>query len=75
MKRRSEFFKLYKAFRNLVKTQHSVVIKCFMCDLGGEYTSNKILELLASYGIIQKTLCIDTVTPQTFFLNYFFHGI
>ena len=31
-----------------------------MCDLGGEYTSNKILELLASYGIIQKTLCIDT---------------
>ena len=40
MKRRSDFFDIYSNFRALVKTQHSVVIKCFRCDLGGEYTSN-----------------------------------
>jgi len=41
MKQRSEFYEIYAAFRALVKTQHSVVIKCFRCDLGREYTSNK----------------------------------
>ena len=43
MKHCFEFFEIYKAFRALVKTQHSSVIKCFSCDLGGEYTSNKFL--------------------------------
>jgi len=41
MKKHSEFYEIYTAFRALVKTQHSAVIKCFRCDLGGEYTSNK----------------------------------
>jgi hypothetical protein len=41
MKHRFEFFEIYTAFRALVKTQHYVVIKCFKCDLGGKYTSNK----------------------------------
>ena len=59
MKHRSEFFEIYKAFRALVKTQHFVVIKCFMCDLGGEYTSNKFLELLALDGTMQQTSCIS----------------
>ena len=53
MKHHSEFFEIYKAFRVLVKTQHHVVIKCFKCDLGGQYTSNKFLELLALNGIMQ----------------------
>lgn len=35
MKRRSDFFSIYNNFRALVKTQHSAVIKCFRCDLGG----------------------------------------
>ena len=35
MKHRSKFFEIYKAFHALVKTQHSTVIKCFKCDLGG----------------------------------------
>jgi len=43
-----------------VKTQHSVVIKCFRCDLGGEYTSNKFCQLLVLDGIIYQTSCIDT---------------
>jgi len=52
MKHRSEFFEIYTAFRALIKTQHSVVIKCFMCDLGGKYTSNKFFQLLPLDGTI-----------------------
>ena len=48
-----EFFEVYKAFRTLVETEHFVVIKCFRCDMGGEYTSKKFLELLTSNGTIQ----------------------
>ena len=60
MKHHFEFFEIYKAFRALVKTQHSFVIKCFRSDLGREYTSNKFLELLALDGTMQQTSCIDT---------------
>ena len=60
VKHHFEFFKIYKAFRALVKTQHSYVIKCFRCDFGGEYTSNKFLELLALDGTMQQPSCIDT---------------
>ncbi|XP_023761615.1 uncharacterized protein LOC111910054 [Lactuca sativa] len=62
MKRRSDFFDIYSNFRALVKTQHSVVIKCFRCDLGGEYTSNDFTQLLASDGTIHQSSCTDT--PQ-----------
>ena len=60
MKHRSEFFEIYTAFYALVKTQHFVVMKCFKCDLGGEYTSNKFCELLALDRVIHQTLCKDT---------------
>ena len=64
MKHRYDFFEVYKAFQTLVKTQHYVVIKCFRCDLGGEYTSKKkkkkFPELLVSDGTIAQTLCMDT---------------
>jgi len=60
MKHRSEFFEIYAAFRALIKTQHSTVIKCFRCDLGGEYTSNKSCQLLALDGTIYQTSCTDT---------------
>ncbi|CAJ2641032.1 unnamed protein product [Trifolium pratense] len=49
-------------FRAMVKTQHNAVIKCFRCDQGGEYTSNKFSELLAYDGTIHQTSCTDT--PQ-----------
>jgi hypothetical protein len=52
MKYHFEFFKIYTAFQALVKTQHSAVIKCFRCDLGGEYISNKFCQLLALDGTI-----------------------
>ena len=52
---------LIKAFRTLIKIQHSIVIKCFKCDLGGEYTSDKFLKLLALDGTVQQTLCTDTI--------------
>jgi hypothetical protein len=60
MKHRPEFFEIYAAFRALIKTQHSAVIKCFRCDLGGEYTSNKFCQMLALDGTIHQTSCTDT---------------
>jgi len=61
MKHHFEFFVVYTAFWAPVKTQHSAVIKCFTCDLGGEYTSNKFYELLVLDGTIHQTSCIDTL--------------
>jgi len=54
MKYHFEFFEIYTAFRAIVKTQHSNVIKCFSYDLGGEYTSNKVYELLTLDGTIHQ---------------------
>jgi len=36
------------------------VIKCFKCDLGGEYTFDKFFQLLALDETIHQTLCKDT---------------
>jgi len=41
--------------------QHSIVIKYFKCDLGGEHTSNKLCELFALNGTIHQILCTDTL--------------
>jgi len=60
MKHRSEFFEIYTTFQTLVKTQHSIVIKCFRCDLGRKYTSNKFFELFAFDKIIHQISCTDT---------------
>jgi len=60
MKHRFEFFGIYIAFLALIKTQHSALIKCFRCDLGGEYTSNKFCQMLALDGTIHQTSCTDT---------------
>jgi len=60
MKHRSEFFEIYAAFRALIKTQHSAMIKCFRCDLSGEYTFNKFYQLLTLDETIHQTLCTDT---------------
>ncbi|KAI3822076.1 hypothetical protein L1987_09657 [Smallanthus sonchifolius] len=62
MKRRSEFFDIYKTFRAYVQMQHSTVIKCFRRDLGGEYTSNDFTQLLTSDGTIHQSSGTDT--PQ-----------
>ena len=62
MKRRSDFLTIYSDFRALVKTQHSAVIKCFRCDLGGEFTSNDFNQLLAADGTVHQSSCTDT--PQ-----------
>ena len=60
IKQRSELFEVCNVFRTLVKIQHSIVIKCFRCDLGGELIYNKFPELLAADGTLQQTLCTDT---------------
>ena len=62
LKRQSDFIHVYSTFHSFVKTQHFVVIKCFRCDLGEEYTSIVFFELLISDGIMHKSSYIDT--PQ-----------
>lgn len=39
MKLRYNFLNIYNAYQVYVKTQHSAIIKCFRCDLGGKYAS------------------------------------
>lgn len=58
MKNHYEFFDIYCMFRAMVKTQHNVVIKCFRCDLGGEYTFKKFFELLDFDGQFIKHLVL-----------------
>ncbi|XP_075489501.1 uncharacterized protein LOC142528343 [Primulina tabacum] len=60
MKHRSDYLAIFNDFKALVKNQHSVVIKCFRCDLEGEYTSNDFSRLLASDGTIRQTSCRET---------------
>nr|GEV80451.1 Gag-Pol polyprotein [Tanacetum cinerariifolium] len=62
MKRMFDFLTILKEFRALVKTQHSIVRKCFRNDLGGECTSNEFFGLLKSDGTIYQSSCTDT--PQ-----------
>lgn len=47
-------------FRVMVKIQDIAAIKYFCCDLGDEYTSNKLSYLLAYDNTIHQTSCIDT---------------
>jgi len=65
MKHCSELFEIYAAFRALIKTQHSAVIKCFRCDLGGEYTSNKFCQMLALDGTIHQNSCTNTLEQNS----------
>lgn len=62
LKRQSDFIHVYSTFHSFVETQHFVIIKCFRCDLGKEYTSTVFSELLISDGIVHQSSCIDT--PQ-----------
>lgn len=54
-KRRSDFLSIYRSFRELIRTQHSSVIKCFKFDLGGEYTSIDFSKFLTLDGTIYQT--------------------
>jgi len=62
MKYHYKFFEIYTVFHAFVITQYYAVIKCFKCDLGWKYTSNKFCELFALDEIIHWTLC--TYTPE-----------
>lgn len=60
MKHCYDFMGIYHLFGAFVKTQHIAVIKCFRCDLGVEYASNRFSELLALNGTFHQTSCTDT---------------
>ena len=61
MKHHYAFFSIYNFFQAFVKTQHSIVIKCFRCDLDGKYIANAFRELLASHVTIHHTSCTNTL--------------
>ena len=55
-----DFIHVNTTFCLFVKTQHSVVIKCFRCDLGKEYTSIAFSKLLIFDGVVHYSSCINT---------------
>ncbi|GKC99827.1 gag-pol polyprotein [Tanacetum coccineum] len=59
--RRFDFLTVFKEFRALIKTHHSIVVKCFLCDLGGEYTSNEFVGLLKSVGTISLPFVLSAL--------------
>lgn len=54
------FLSIYCSFKVLIKTQYSVIIKYFRCDLGKEYISVDFSELLAFDGRSRQTSYINT---------------
>ena len=60
MKQYSKFFRIYRSFRAPVKTQHSIVIKCFGSDLGEKYNSKNFYEFLSLDETIHQTSCTNT---------------
>lgn len=62
MNRCNDFLPIYHSFIALVKTQYSIVIKYFRCDLAREYTLADFFfffALLVSDGTIHQTSCTD----------------
>ena len=55
MKRCFDFIDIFKNFRTLIKTQNSILIKCFRCDLGDEYASNDFSSFLTSNDTLLQT--------------------
>ena len=55
----------YIAFHTHIKTQYSTITKCFRCDLGREYTSNKFYEFLALDGTIHQISCTYTTEQNS----------
>lgn len=45
-------------FRVMVITQHHATIKCFSCDLSGEYTSNKLSYILLVLILLNKMMLL-----------------
>ena len=62
MKKKSEVFGHFKAFKAMVEKETGLQIKCLRSDGGGEYLSNEFARFLQEHGIKQQYSCIHT--PQ-----------
>ena len=62
MKKKSEVFGHFKAFKAMVEKEIGLQIKCLRSDGGGEYLSNEFARFLQEHGIKQQYSCSHT--PQ-----------
>ena len=62
MKKKSEVFGHFKAFKAMVEKERSLQIKCLRSDEGGQYLSNEFARFLQEHGIKQQYSCSHT--PQ-----------
>lgn len=60
LKSKSEVFKYFQDFHNMVKNQFSSHIGIFRPDNGTEFTSNLMKTYLSEQGIIHQTSCVGT---------------
>ena len=61
IKNRSKFLSINIDIRAFVKTQLSTTIKCFRCDLDGEYTSFTFSKLFTLDETIHESSCTNTL--------------
>ena len=57
MKKKSEVFGHFKAFKAMVEKEIGLQIKCLRSDGGGEYLSNEFARFLQEHGIKQQYSC------------------
>ena len=62
MKKKSEVFGHFKAFKAMVEKETGLQIKCLRSEGGGEYLSNEFARFLQEHGIKQQYSCSHT--PQ-----------
>ncbi|KAM0049451.1 putative RNA-directed DNA polymerase [Helianthus debilis subsp. tardiflorus] len=60
LKYKSDTFQTFTKFYKLVKTQFSLPIKTFQCDLGGEFDNNNFKTFADQHGLLFRFAC-----PQT----------
>lgn len=57
LKQKSEFYSVFVAFKKLVENQHSLKIKQFQSDGGGEFVNLQMKKLLVDSGIEHRISC------------------
>jgi transposase InsO family protein len=62
LRNKSEAFKHFKIYKEIVETEMDLKIKCLRLDNGGEFTSKEFMDFCGELGI--KRQFSTTKTPQ-----------